>query len=203
MKTRDGPRVRIDAEALERIWHWTELARGEFSCLAEVDDDLLVRDVELFDQVCTQASTDIDQQALARFLVQHPRPERVRAWIHSHGNLTVFWSQQDDQCIEGLANESLLVSIVVNKRHDVRCRIDLFDPLRITLDEVPLEVRTNMRGLRAECAAAFTQHVTEVQAAPPIQVWRQPYQHGQLGQPQVRSGRMFPDDDDFDVWGTP
>lgn len=166
MKTKCGFRPAIDAEALERIWHWTDLASGEFSCLAQVTGDVLVHDVRLFAQTCTQASTTIDEQALVRFLCEHERPEQVRAWIHSHGNLNVFWSQQDDACIEGLHSESFLVSIVVNKRRDLKCRIDLWNPVRLTIDDVSLDVRAPRYNLRGECEATFRRLVTEVRPLP-------------------------------------
>ena len=197
MKIKTGLCVRIDAEALERIWQWTALAKGEFSCLGMADDGLLVHGVQLFDQVCTQASTELDQDALAKFLCRHREPENVRAWIHSHGNLSVFWSAQDDACIDGLANESFLISIVVNKRHDIRCRVDFFQPVRLTLDEVPLEVRMPDTSLKAACEAAFLQHVTEVQ---PMVVRQQ----SMLPEPGGRRrGRAWPDfdDDDMAMWG--
>ena len=169
MKFKPGFRVTIDAEALERIWHWTDLAKGEFSCLGQVADDVLVHDVQLFHQTCTSASTDIDQQALAQFLCQHQRPEKVRAWIHSHGSLNVFWSQQDDACIEGLENETFLLSIVVNKRRDMKCRLDIWQPVRLTLDDISVEVRVPRYNLKAECETAFRQLVTEVEPVRPPQ----------------------------------
>ena len=197
MKIKTGLCVRIDAEALERIWQWTALAKGEFSCLALADDSLLVHGVQLFDQTCTQASTELDQDALAKFLCRHREPENVRAWIHSHGALSVFWSAQDDACIDGLANESFLVSIVVNKRHDIRCRVDFFQPVRLTLDEVPLEVRMPATDLKAECESAFLQHVTEVQ---PMAVRQQTLMAEPGGMRRVRNWPDF-DDDDMAMWG--
>jgi hypothetical protein len=205
MKLKHVPRVSIDAAALERIWQWTHLANGEFSCLAMVSDDLVVHGVELFEQVCTAASTEIDQQALARFLVRHPEPEKVRCWIHSHGNLNVFWSQQDDTCIEGLQNESVLVSIVVNKRHEMKVRLDIWEPVRVTLDDLTLEVRMPQLDLKKECEAAFREFVTEVQPAV-VQRWEpgkswQPQQ----GQPMQRVMQGWPDwdDDDLATWRGP
>lgn len=206
MKIKKPPRVLIDAEAMERIWQWTALASGEFSCLAMTSDELLVHDVELFDQVCTSASTELDQQALAKFLCQHRAPEQVRAWVHSHGALGVFWSDQDEECIAGLANESFLVSIVVNKRHEVRCRLDLFAPVRLTLDEVELEVRSPRLDLKAECTALFNKHVTERHAlvahTSPMhrQHWPSPQAQPQQHQQQARVVMQgWPDVDD-DGW---
>ena len=160
MKTKTTLRVGINAEAMERIWHWTDLATGEFSCLGTVEGTH-INHVQLFDQMCTAASTELDQQALAKFLVTHPRPEAVRAWIHSHGKLGVFWSEQDEACIDGLANDTCLISIVVNKVRQVKCRVDLWQPVRVTLDDVPVELVMPHFNLRAECEAAFQAHVVE------------------------------------------
>ena len=191
MKVKQNLRVRIDADAMQRIWHWTDLATGEFSCLGLVSDDLIVSGVQLFDQVCTAASTELDQEALANFLVAHPQPERVRAWIHSHGRLGVFWSQQDEQCIEGLANDSCLVSLVVNKKREFKLRVDLWKPFRVTFDDLPLEIRIPDQQLRAECEAAFTQHVVEMAPTPLMPVHRLSKQ-----EPVQYPGY----DDDFSDW---
>ncbi len=198
MKVKQNLRVRIDADAMERIWHWTDLATGEFSCLATVTNELLVGDVQLFDQICTSASTELDQEALAKFLVTHPEPERVRAWIHSHGRLGVFWSQQDETCIDGLANDTCLVSIVVNKKREWKARVDIWQPFRLTFDDLPLEIRVPDHNLRAECERLFTAHVVEMQPVllPDLRgLPRQPYQ------PNHRQSGGWPDfDDDLADW---
>jgi hypothetical protein len=197
MKVKPGFRVSIDAQALERIWHWTDLAKGEFSCLGQVTDDVLVHDVQLFQQTCTSASTEIDQEALAQFLYQHAKPEKVRAWIHSHGSLNVFWSQQDELCIDGLENETFLISIVVNKRREMKCRLDVWHPVRVTLDDIHVEVRVPRYNLKAECETAFRQLVTEVQ--PTLAPWTP------RGLPLQRVVQGWPDwdDDDLATWRGP
>lgn len=205
MKLKPGFKVYIDAEALERIWHWTDRARGEFSCLGQTTDDVLVHDVQLFEQVCTSSSTEIDQDALAKFLCTHPAPEKVRAWIHSHGTLDVFWSEQDDACIEGLANETFLLSIVVNKKRQVKCRVDIWQPMRVTLDDLDVQIRVPQYGLKEECDRAFRDLVTEqhVLTAPGLR-------HGQQGgwQPQQRRSAVDQrwvgwDDDESNDWRQP
>ncbi len=194
MKVKQNLRVRIDADAMERIWHWTDLAAGEFSCLGTVTDDVLVGNVQLFDQICTAASTELDQEALAKFLVTHPAPQNVRAWCHSHARLGVFWSQQDEACIEGLANDQCLVSIVVNKKREFKARIDVWQPFRLTFDDLPLEIRLPDQNLRGECERLFNAHVVEMQ---PVLMpdWRggvrQPQQQGQ----PYRGGWQDFDDD--------
>ncbi len=200
MKVKQNLRVRIDADSMERINHWTDIAAGEWSCLGSVSDDILVGDVRLMDQVCSAASTELSQEALATFLVTHPQPELVRAWIHSHGRLGVFWSQQDEACIEGLANDTYLVSIVVNKKREWKARIDVWQPFRLTFDDLPLEIRLPDQNLRGECERLFNAHVVEV--APVLMPdWRggvRQHQPPQQGQP-YRGG--WPDfDDDLADW---
>ena len=200
MKVKQNLRVRIDADSMERINHWTDIAAGEWSCLGSVSDDILVGDVRLMDQVCSAASTELSQEALATFLVTHPQPELVRAWIHSHGRLGVFWSQQDEACIEGLANDTYLVSIVVNKKREFKVRIDVWQPFRLTFDDLPLEIRLPDQNLRGECERLFNAHVVEV--APVLMPdWRggvRQHQPPQQGQP-YRGG--WPDfDDDLADW---
>ena len=163
MKLTDhGLRVEIDAEAMEAIRQWTHLARGEFSCLGVVTDDLFIESVHLFEQSCTDASTELDPAALAKFLTRCDQPEKVRGWFHSHASMKTFWSQTDNECIEALQNESFLVSIVVNKAGDLRCRVDLYQPVRLTLDEVPVVVRVRSAALAADCRREFQQKVREM-----------------------------------------
>ena len=207
MKIKHNLRVCIDAEAMERIWHWTDLASGEFSCLGQVTDDLLAHDIQLFDQVCTAGSTELDQQALAKFLCKHNQPEKVRLWCHSHARFGVFWSPQDETCIDGLANESFLLSIVVNKKRDVKVRLDIWHPFRVTLDDLPLEIRLPKLGLARECEALFELHVTEQHAVMPTGMMRQhiefPRQLTQKPLERVAQGWPAYDDDDFGGWGRP
>ena len=155
-------RVEIEAEAWECIRQWTELANGEFSCFGTVGDDLYINEVHLLEQECTDNATEMDPAAVTDLLLNVDDPSQVRAWIHSHADMQCFWSSTDDECIEGLANESFLVSIVVNKAGDYRCRVDLFHPIRITIDKVPVVVRVRSPRLAVDCHREFDRKVREV-----------------------------------------
>ncbi len=155
-------RVEIEAEAWECVRQWTHLANGEYSCLGTVGDDLYVREVHLLEQDSTDTATELDPDAVTRLLLAVDDPAKVRAWIHSHGDMQCFWSTTDEECIEGLANESFLVSIVVNKAGDYRCRVDLFHPVRLTIDKVPVVVRVRSPGLAVDCKREFDRKVREV-----------------------------------------
>ena len=154
--------VEIEAEAWECVRQWTHLADGEFSCLGTVSEDLYVNEVHLLEQECTDTGTELDSDAVTNLLLSVDHPEKVRAWIHSHADMQCFWSNTDAECIEGLANESFLVSIVVNKAGDYRCRVDLFRPVRITIDKVPVVVRVRSTRLAGDCKREFDRKVREV-----------------------------------------
>lgn len=166
MRITPRTKIIIDAVTMECIKHWTQTASGEFSCLADVSDDLVVSNAQLLEQECTGVSTDLDQEAIAAAMLRHDAPEKMRAWIHSHADMQTYWSQQDEETIEALRNDTFLVSIVVNKKGSVRSRLDVFGPARITLDQLPHEVRFIDDDLKAWCEAEFETKVSEYVAAP-------------------------------------
>ncbi len=168
MKVQTGIRaVRIDLVARQKWDHWVALAKGEVGALGlveDTDDGPVVTDLFLVKQVCTQASTDLDPDDVARLMVEmeaEGRADQLRAWFHSHGTLNVFWSGTDDRTIAGFCSDLPFVSIVTNKRGEVRARVDLFQPVRITLDELPVEVRLPDPCMEEECRLEFIEKVTE------------------------------------------
>lgn len=64
----------------------------------------------------------------------------LRGFCHSHYTMGVFWSQKDEDGIEGLGNSEFLVSLVLNRKGDILGRVDLFSPIRLTLNKVPIEI---------------------------------------------------------------
>lgn len=153
-------------EAMDKAWWWTDMARGEFSCLGEVevdkDGDIVLRDVHLFAQQSSATGTELDPRSIAEFLCKHPDPDSIRCWLHSHGSMGVFWSKTDEECISGLNNNSLLLSIVVNKKHETRTRLDLWKPARLTVDKLELQtLRCFDPAAKAAAQDQFKQLVSE------------------------------------------
>jgi len=166
---RTGLTVLVAPAAEQRLRHWIGLARGEVSGLGTViphDDGLLVEDVFLLEQTCTGSHTELDDEAVAQLLVdldgQGIDIGTVRLWWHSHGTMPAFWSNTDESCIEGLANDSYLVSLVSNKRAQDLVRVDLFHPFVATFDDLPLVIDVGDLGLRDQCEAEFREKVREV-----------------------------------------
>ncbi len=164
--------VWIDPMPHEKLWLWTRMAKGEVSMLGLVEDTPdgpAITNLYLMKQTCTGASTDMDQADVARLLFDLGSAGlegQLRAWVHSHADMAVFWSKTDDDCIEGLGGEPYIVSIVVNRRGDVRARVDVFKPVRFVIDELPVKLRVPDLGLTEECRAEFAAKVNEAPLFP-------------------------------------
>lgn len=159
--------VLMDLSAHEKMWAWARLARGEVSMLGLVEDTPegpVIADVFLPGQTCSSSHTEMDPADVARLLVDLEavgRAADLRAWIHSHGEMEVFWSRTDDECIERLANGSYVVSVVVNRNGRVRARVDVFRPMRIVIDDLPVRLRVPDQGVEEACRSEFQARVRE------------------------------------------
>jgi hypothetical protein len=188
----------IEPTAYEKLWAWTRIAKGEFSCLGlveETEEGPAITDLFLVKQESTSTTTDMNQTDIARLLVelaQDGKEGQLLAWLHSHGSNGVFWSQTDEDTIDGLAFEPYAVSVVVNKRGEARGRVDVFQPFRFTVDDLPLKVRVQPQGLDKECAREFKAKVSEGDA---FGFGRQSlgrYGHVYAKQPPEALSRAFP-----------
>jgi hypothetical protein len=168
-------KVKIALPVLERIRHYVDLAPGEVSALGIVerdDEDLLVTDLFLPKQTCGAASTDMDQGAVAQLLVDLEAkgidPRTLRLWLHSHADMGTFWSTTDAETIAGLCNDGFVLSIVTNKKGQMLARVDVFEPIRFTVDKVAVEPLFPEFNLRDACKAEIEAKVEK--AVPLVQV---------------------------------
>lgn len=161
------PAVYITQEAKQRLDLYIQCAAGEISGLGTVErlgaKDFLVTAVHLIDQECTGASTELSQEAMSKFLLEAIQKgiaaETIKLWWHSHSDMECFWSGTDDNTVSGLGREWML-AVVGNKAGQYRARLDFFDPVRLTLDE--LEVRVWQRpdpAMKAEVEAEIAEKV--------------------------------------------
>ena len=155
------PRIFIAAQAFERLKLYIDLCPFEVGGLGTLElheGNFFVTSISLIRQRASDADTELDSEAVAdhllRILQQASDLSAVRLWWHSHAAGQIYWSQTDEETIQNLRIDSLL-SIVGNKRHEFRCRLDLFSPDRITLDSLPLlalpnDAPTDPNSLRRE-----------------------------------------------------
>lgn len=146
MKIEGGPRVYITPEAKRQLDLYIKLCDSEISGLGRVislGDDLLITEVFIFEQEVTSGSTNLNAEALSKWLVElieagHD-PVEIKLWWHSHGTGTPFWSSTDSATASQFANNWML-SLVGNKQGKYKVRLDLYEPFRLTVDDLPLEV---------------------------------------------------------------
>jgi len=171
-----GIMIQVDAVAYQKFMCWVEMACGEVSCLGLVEEirdantgmitALLVSDFFLVKQCCSLDETTMDAASVAELITnletQGIDSRKLRCWAHSHGSMSVFWSGTDDECINGLANGDYLVSMVVNKKRDSVCRLDVYHPCHLYLSDVVWEVAYPLvDGLAEQCLQEFKAKVIE------------------------------------------
>jgi len=173
-----GVKIQVEATAMQKLWLWTDFARGEVSCLGLVDEvvssdtgrttALIVIDFFLVKQQCTYEETDMDVADVARLIAELEAKgidsRKLRCWAHSHSTMSVFWSGQDESCISGLANNEWLLSLVVNKRRDTMMRLDQYNPSHMFIPDVIWETKFPLvDGLAEACFDEFKAKVKESQ----------------------------------------
>jgi hypothetical protein len=174
--------VWIDVDAWQCIQHWVQLAGDyEVSGLGLIEEErakdgrLLgyhVTDVFLPEQVNGHTSTELAPDSVAKLMIEVEErfgaSENLRFWWHYHpGKIGLMWSSTDDDCVDELRNGGWFVSTVFDPAMDCRTRVDLYEPLRLTVDQVPTKIRFTDFGLRDECRDLFHERVTHKQFTPP------------------------------------
>jgi proteasome lid subunit RPN8/RPN11 len=140
------PKISIAHEVLQKLELYTEMCNDEISALGKavmIDGKIVIDTIYLFDQEVTRSSTNISNSDVSKFLCDYVRagnnPEDIKLWWHSHAKMETYWSPTDESTIEGFGS-GWIVSIVSNKQKAHRARIDILDPIRMTIDNLPIEI---------------------------------------------------------------
>jgi len=157
------PPVLVVPDAYVKLQTYVRACDVEISGLGVVDfvdGGLVVRDVFLLRQQSSAASTNIEEEDVARFLDEFVRsggdPQRLRLHWHSHARSPVFCSATDqltqrDACIQA----EWYVFLVMNHAGDVRGALQVNCPVPGYYDPVPVRLWMDPEGgdvLRAEVA---------------------------------------------------
>ena len=137
--------VKIDLEAYKKMMGYADLIDAEyigFLVIEQEDNDIIVKDVILPYQKVTSGDCEFDDTMFSVITEnKNINPEKIKGWIHSHNNMEVFWSSTDEDTIKKLGRRMpFVVSIVVNKEHKMKTRVDIFRPFRVTLDDVTTKI---------------------------------------------------------------
>lgn len=153
IKVLSKPTLYIKDDVYRRLMLYTDLCRYEISalgCVTRVGGTFVVDELHLLDQQVTAGSTDLSTDGVSTFLYEYVKagkdPERIKFWWHSHAHMGAFWSGTDEATIERF-NNMWMISMVSNKRGEYLARLDVFDPLRHTV-ELPMVVQYDVRTMQ-------------------------------------------------------
>lgn len=145
------PTIIIPLESYQKIMAYTELADGEITQFADISYDkernaLVMGEVYLLKQKAGGAHVEMDEEIIADFnlqLIKRGVNQLPRCWIHSHVDFDTFFSGTDTDTIDQLKNETFTVAIVVNKSRKMHALLRIWQPLVLTIDELPIEIDFN------------------------------------------------------------
>lgn len=106
-----------------------------------------VTEIFLPNQKNSAAATDIEAEEITKLVTElviqgrDADVEKLRFHWHSHVNMSVFHSSTDEENYEDLRTGPYLVSIVANKKKELLGRVDYYEPVRLSIVEVPVYVR--------------------------------------------------------------
>lgn len=173
-------KILLTNEVAIKLKYYTHFAPGEVSGMAKTsingDGDIVVVDIELFEQECTGGTTDIDDASMAKFMhLMSQRGESLKSWNlwwHTHANMNVFWSGTDTGTINAHKDAyDFLVSVVTNKKGEFLGRIDTFPKdlspaaIDIPAKHEDLEVEIYMDTDQVEAVDAQTAGLEEEMAS--------------------------------------
>ncbi|MFA5013960.1 MAG: hypothetical protein WC549_00265 [Actinomycetota bacterium] len=128
---------------------YVEAVRYEISGLGKIrlnkeEETIIVEDIKIFNQEVSYANTVLDKRALSKFydeLIKNGEsPSDWKLWWHSHGGMETFWSNIDVRTIEDFDTEqpqdNWLLSVVTNHKKEMLIRLDVFDPIRCTIEGI-------------------------------------------------------------------
>jgi len=178
------PVVYIDMKAWRKMLAYTDIVKDEVSGLGEVEvfkGDFYIDDLHLIRQFSGPGSVALDQAHIAELITQKIKEgdttfsARLRCWWHTHPDFNVFMSTTDTDTIERLGIRTpWVVAICTNRKREVHARLDIFEPVQTTIENLEL-VPSELSGkFVAQCKADVARLVRPF---PPIvsSPWQSPY----------------------------
>lgn len=167
-------KIIISNKAFQKMRGYVEGVKKEISGLGKISYDeknqeFTVHDVKIFKQKVTGVDTVLDQGALGKFYDEIMKTEgdltNWKLWWHSHADMDTFFSGTDKSTIEDFDNETKednwFLSIVTNRAGDMEARVDLFYPLRVTVDNIYCEPESISEEVKKEVKKDIEENVDE------------------------------------------
>ncbi len=166
---KDFPGVKITLSARKKLQYYIDLCPKEISGLGAVErrgNDFLITNLLLFKQNVSEVTTELDQREIGRFLTHLIETGQdsalIRVWWHSHVNMDSWWSGGDQATIAGIESE-YIISLVGNKKGEIKCRLDLFSPFHMSVENIPLKLVVPEDGeLKRICEQEIKEKVKQI-----------------------------------------
>lgn len=143
-----APRIYITQLALQKIKCFVDICKYEINGLGIVkrnNNNFTIEDVFLIKQTTDSLGMHVetDSKALNHFIYELVKnggdASEIRFQWHSHVDMPAYFSPEDVDTIRGYMND-YMISLVMNKQGEHKCRLDLFKPFHLSL-ETPLFVK--------------------------------------------------------------
>jgi len=116
--------------------------------IVKTDGVITIQDVKIFTQTTSAAETTMDKKAVGKFyddlMKNGEQLSDWKLWWHSHAKMDVFFSGTDIATIDDFDNDlkddNWMLSIVGNHAADLLARIDIYQPIRCTMNEIDWEI---------------------------------------------------------------
>ncbi len=140
-------KIYITLLAKRKLELYANATDQEISGLGKVtqhaDGNLWIDDVYIMEQKVSSGDTELDPEAVAKFIneviVKGEDPAKLKLWWHSHGMMGAFWSTTDEHTA-GIFKNGWMLSVVVNQRGEYKCRLDVYEPVHLVVDNIDMEV---------------------------------------------------------------
>ena len=150
--------VELDSVIFDELRTYVAAVAGEITLLgiASVDrtnNTVRIHELLLPRQTCSASHTEVSEAAFADVLMEAIEkdldPEQIKAWIHSHGEMSCFWSSVDEAAIRGAFSHTpwmLSIVTIVPERcwHASACSNPSVWTLTMSLACGPLAYRRNV-----------------------------------------------------------
>ncbi len=129
----------ISLPCLLKIQTFVDQCDKEISGLGEIKEltagGFEINQPFILEQEVSSVNTD-QTEAAAKFVFELAQkgasPAPFKFWWHSHADMGVFWSGEDEDTARGFGN-IYMFSMVINKRRELLTRFDQFEPIRLTI----------------------------------------------------------------------
>lgn len=156
------PAVHITREAFHRLRRYITLCPTEIAGLGKmrrIGNDVEIYEIFTLPQVATAGSAVIEPEAIANYLTRMAETEEptehLSVWWHSHADFGCHWSGVDMKMSDSFSTD-FMVGILGNRQYQFTCRVDIYQPFRLEIVDLPLvcpEIEVIDEEIRAEINA--------------------------------------------------